>query len=460
MKPWVTEFLLTMLQKFHSLAGLVFVIFLNSLSTGAFAGDTLSIGWSSVDITPENSAMMRGGIRSTGVLDPITATVLALESSDESAGSSNRFILVSCDRQHITDGNRYPANMLGDVRALASRAVPEIEPNQIILMATHTHVAPSVQADPEYLKFASGKIAAGIEQAWKARRPGGISFGLGHAVTGHNRIATYTDGKSRMSGSFQKGSTGNKAFSHLEGIEDHSVHLLYTWDLQKKLTGVIVNIACPAQVQRGDKLSADFWHEAREMIRESLGADVHILPQLSAAGDIGTTVMVEKKAERRMQNLMFPDEADDRKIRRLQIGKNISEAVISVLPLTRTTIDFAPTLGHQQEIIPLTAGFPEPKKDTKPDFPVEINAVRLGEVAFVTNPFEFYLDYGMRIKGRSPATQTFVVQLTGSASYLPTEKAVSAGGYGAIPKTCVIGPAAGTRIVETSLELLEKLWSE
>ncbi len=50
MKPWVTEFLLTMLQKFHSLAGLVFVIFLNSLSTGAFAGDTLSIGWSSVDI--------------------------------------------------------------------------------------------------------------------------------------------------------------------------------------------------------------------------------------------------------------------------------------------------------------------------------------------------------------------------------------------------------------------------
>ena len=108
--------------------------------------------------------------------------------------------------QHITDGNRYSANMLADVRTLVHAAVPELEPEQIILMATHTHVAPSVQKDAEYCELASARIAAAIERAWKERKAGGVSFGFGHAVVGHNRIATYSDGTSHMSGSFQKGS--------------------------------------------------------------------------------------------------------------------------------------------------------------------------------------------------------------------------------------------------------------
>ena len=45
---------------------------------------------------------------------------------------------------------------------------------------------------------------------------------------------------------------------------------------------------------------------------------------------------------------------------------------------------------------------------------------------FATNPFELFLDYGMRIKGRSPALQTFVLQLTTPwCGYLPTERAVA-----------------------------------
>ena len=39
--------------------------------------------------------------------------------------------------------------------------------------------------------------------------------------------------------------------------------------------------------------------------------------------------------------------------------------------------------------------------------PVEVHIIRIGDVVIATNPFELYLDYGMRIKGRSPAVQTF-----------------------------------------------------
>lgn len=45
----------------------------------------------------------------------------------------------------------------------------------------------------------------------------------------------------------------------MEGYADHDVNLLFTWDEQDKLTGVIVNIASPAQVDEAvNVVTADF----------------------------------------------------------------------------------------------------------------------------------------------------------------------------------------------------------
>jgi len=170
-------------------------------------------------------------------------------------------------------------------------------------------------------------------------------------------------------------------------------------------------------------------------------------------------VMVERKGEARMQALMFPELSDDRARRRRQIAVRICDAVTTVLPYMQNNIDWQPSLAHAARKVDLPRGFPQPD-DTAPPYPAEIHAVRLGEIAMVTNPFELYLDYGIRIKGRSPAVQTFVIQLAGSASYLPTRRAVAGGGYGAIPRTSVVGPDAGDQIVATSLELLDALWRE
>ena len=60
-------------------------------------------------------------------------------------------------------------------------------------------------------------------------------------------------------------------------------------------------------------------------------------------------------------------------------------------------------------------------QDAHPSFEIEAHFIRLGAVAFATNPFELFLDYGHRIKARSRAEQTFVVQLCcGEGGYLPT----------------------------------------
>jgi hypothetical protein len=88
--------------------------------------------------------------------------------------------------------------------------------------------------------------------------------------------------------------------------------------------------------------------------------------------------------------------------------------------------------------------------------PVEINVVKIGDIVFATNPFELYLDYGDRIKSRSPFNQTFVVQLAnGGVGYLPTRRSVDGGSYGAANTR--IGPVGGQELVEKTLEIINSV---
>ena len=85
--------------------------------------------------------------------------------------------------------------------------------------------------------------------------------------------------------------------------------------------------------------------------------------------------------------------------------------------------------------------------------------VRIGDVAFCTNQFELFTDYGIRIQARSNALQTFVIQLAaGAGSYLPTEKAVKGGGYSAVIQSDIVGPEGGQILVDRTVELINSMW--
>ena len=68
----------------------------------------------------------------------------------------------------------------------------------------------------------------------------------------------------------------------------------------------------------------------------------------------------------------------------------------------------------------------------------ELHFIRLGDAIIATNSFELFIDYSHRIKARSQAVQTIAVQLSGHGSYLPTERALKAGGYGTNPVGCPV----------------------
>jgi len=97
---------------------------------------------------------------------------------------------------------------------------------------------------------------------------------------------------------------------------------------------------------------------------------------------------------------------------------------------------------------------------SEPKYYVEVHTIRIGDIAIATNPFELYLDYGIRMKARSPAIQTFVVQLAGSGTYLPTQRSVEGRAYGAIPGSNIVGPKGGQELVEHTLRMINDMWKD
>lgn len=98
-------------------------------------------------------------------------------------------------------------------------------------------------------------------------------------------------------------------------------------------------------------------------------------------------------------------------------------------------------------------------QDRDREYPAEVHVLRIGGTAIATNPFELYLDYGLRIRARSPAPLTLQAQLSCDyAGYLATAKAVAAGGYGALVANGKVGPEGGQVLVEAVLASLRRLF--
>ncbi len=480
----------------------------------------IKIGWASRDVTPEGTVVLGGQFQmriSEGVDGPVTVTAMALSTGEHEKDS---VIFVSCDLGGFRHRWYCENNFLELCREAVRARKPGIKTDNIILNATHTHTAPNAFIDRygettagevqlpgdvmtagEYMEMLRVRIAEVAAEAWENLKPAGISWGLGTAVVGHNRRAVYYREDSSSSPGVavsglakMYGDTNDPNFSHIEGYEDHYVDLLYTWDTGKKLTGVVVNLACPSQeTEMSMKVSADFWHEVRTEIRKRHGEHVQILAQCSAAGDQSPHRLWHKAAEERMLKLRGLT-------MREEIGRRVADTVQEVLPIARKDIRTNPPFRHitreimlprrmvadeeaaaaRKDLAVLEAEAREGKntyriaqrcrrvleryeqqKDS-PLIPMTLHVARLGDVAFASNRFELFLDYGIRIKARSPAVQTFLIQLVANygwtGTYLPSERAVVGRGYGGGVIDNEVGPEGGQVIVEETLKALYELW--
>jgi hypothetical protein len=301
-------------------------------------------------------------------------------------------------------------------------------------------------------------------------------------VVGYNRRAVYADGTAVM-----YGKTDRPEFRGLEGYEDHGLEMLFFWNEAQRPLAVAVNVACPSQeVESRHQINADFWHDVRQQLQAGDCKDTLVLGWPGAAGDQSPHRMYRKAAEERMLKLRGLSHTQE-------IGRRIVGEINDICNLVRSDVRTDVPMAHKVEDIALPVRKVTEKEaadaqaqidalakqgdatrrrlwlqkvvdryreqDKEPTLSVEVHALRIGDVAIITNPFELFLDYGVQIQGRSKAIQTFVVQLTcGSCGYLPTQRAVDGGGYSAVVASSHIGPEGGQVLVDRSVEMINSLW--
>lgn len=455
-------------------------------------GGPLQIGWAATSITPDAPVNLFGMFDeriSTHVEEPCTATVLAFEGADGAQA-----IWVSCDLCNIT------LNVVEALRTAVAARIRGFDPVKLLVSCTHTHNAPNFSTDlfppppsgvmspDDYRRFFLQRVTDAVVSAWESRQPGQVASALGYAVLGWCRRTVYADGTGQM-----YGTTQSDNFVKIEGPMDPGVELLFTYDADGTITGALVSIVCTAQTCMGEKfLSADFWGPVRHNLRAHFGERFQVLAVVGAAGDQCPDDLIRSgRSEPRRRGLAGCNEL----ARRLTTGvidayehgcqQPCADPVFrhrhAVLDLPAYVMTAAETAHYEKVIADLTAkGEPDSgswdggtllraRQHLKchaalgpdPRLAIDCNFMRIGDLAVATNPFELYLEYGQRIKGRSPATQTITAQLTNDrASYLPTADALAHGHYSAMPSNIKTGPSGGDLLVEQSLAHLNALWTE
>jgi len=475
-------------------------------ATPALAAE-LWVGAATADIMPDRPVPLTGGTAvriGREIQDRLTANVLALESRDGQQ-PLDQAILVACDlcviRPGIQEGFR---------KHLAGR-LPGFDLSKLFLAATHTHTAPVLLQDrydekdyedamqpKEYVPWLYEQMAQAVVKAWESRAAGAVAWGLGHAVAGHSRRVAYSDGTVKM-----HGPTGVPEFRGLEGYEDHAVHILCFYDAQKQLKATALTLATTAQAAGGSKVSADFWHDVRRLIHQRHGEHVTVLGFCAPAGDQTPRPQVRRKSEQRMyefRGLTYSQEIGRRvanafedvaaviakdirtdvplvhRVQPLELpARIVSEAEYAVAKKVCEDIDAKPAPGKSdhwtralyRSVAERYLAQQEGKGKT---YEMELHVLRLGDVAIATNPFELFLDYGVQIEARSPAVQTFLIQLAGAnrqhAYYLPTPRAMAGGAlddkpftnYSGTVMNNMVGPEGGQMLVDRTVEAIQELW--
>ena len=467
---------------------------------------------------------------------PLTTTALAIECGQEQMViCSVDLVNVSCvlvDR--VRDELR--SNSLG------------LEPEKVIICAIHTHTGPTyagrgrsratngvrsfralieseLPPDKKYTEtecvshngeimqeeetaqiLVSGMVKA-VLRAWEERKEGGFYNTFGRAAVGMCRRVVYSDGSAQM-----WGDTNRAVFQELEGGNDSGIELLYVFDRQEKLTGVVANLACPAQcVQHRHFISPDFWGETKRILREYFGEEIFLLPLCSAAGDqcpVDLVRFVEPESDVNDPNItrMHPlkRKADPSMFDLTgmkKVGKRVADEIIAVYREERKNEEILWEAGLIHEIyhmqLPVRRATLTEEKEArkaireylrdKPgnvDFndaanlhmhlgilrrmelqekanvlDTEVHILRLGNIAIATNPFELFLDYGNQLKARSRAEQTFLIQLAnGAEGYLPTLKAEKGGHYSGFIASGYVGHEGGEMLVRETLQAINRLW--
>ena len=406
----------------------------------------------------------------------------------------------ACDLESVSQ------SLIDEVFVLLADQVPVTKDN-LILSATHIHTGPylddavsglngnhmippdATSADDCRHAVAQGAAAA-LKDAYYGREEAYVESTVARIRTGVSRRSHYTDGSTVM-----YGKVARPDYLRSESRDGGPVQLAYVRrKADDSLMGVIADVPCTAQVVESKYyISPDYFGVVRSETKRRLGVPVFGI--VGAAGDTSPHILLGK----------YPGEPDDREEEgRVALGTRIADAIEAhaedhlrvfdgadfahacrkvTLPVWQSTKEerdeseawlnelrkiYGDDLNYEKM---RAAGFHDNLRFSKAlanvaryreqqeYFDITVHAVRIGRMAFITNPFELYTEYADRMKAALRGVQVFDAELTGPAKgYLATVRATLGGGYSATIFSGRTSPAGGEILVKESIDLLKSLF--
>jgi hypothetical protein len=407
------------------------------------------------------------------------------------------------------DGNRKAAIVAVDAlfvpRPVVLQARKEIEKTtgipagSIMVAATHSHssgpvgmvqpgqfdTAPddirqlayedATLADAGYLLRVTHEIVQAVRAADTTCMPAQLGFGFGHEdKAAFNRRMRMKNGQTwTMPGAM------NPEILDYAGPIDPRVGVIGAWDMSGKLIGSIVNFSCHATTNPGG-ISANWIYYLERTLQGALDSRAPLVFLAGPCGDVGQV------------NSLSPHENRTGEAWAQFIGGRVgAEAVKVLLSVPRGTnarldtrqrtwainrrAPSAGTIARARAIVERGKRPPDLSdwlfaRETlmlthllaiEPAVDVEVQAVQIGPAVCVSNPAEYFVEYGLEIKQRSPFPFTFAVELAnGGVGYVPTEEAFSPSGGGYETRLTYYSNlelTAGRQIAEACVALVNEL---
>ncbi|WP_167859049.1 neutral/alkaline non-lysosomal ceramidase N-terminal domain-containing protein [Paenibacillus cymbidii] len=388
--------------------------------------NTLSAGFGRADISPDVGVELSGfgwyiGRASTGVLEPLYANAIVWEAGAE------RGAIVSCD-------------LIGIGRELSQRTREIIAQScgipydHILVCCTHTHSGPATmeligwgEADEAYLRTLPERIAESARIAAGSMAATELAYGE-VAVEGisYNR-ETHT--KDRPGGETDRTLKAVKLLQNgrMAGfIVHYSCHPVVMCERTSLISGDFVGMAINALSARtgatglflqgalGDQ-NPVFCHDDQEKSLQNIRVlsdrfTTYIEAALAAAQPTRLDVIAVQREDIRLQ-LAVPDRSLI--VRHLQMIGYMQKYDDSLPEPVRRRLHFEKNVLERVEEL-----FAQGAKD---ELETEIQAIRFGNLLFVTHPSEIFYAFHREIEARLRPFRTFIVGMANDAiGYVPT----------------------------------------
>jgi hypothetical protein len=449
----------------------------------------IKAGFAERDITPPLGSEVPGGYGKSfarSFHDPCKVRAAVFDDG------KRRVALVGTDTLII------PRQVVLDARELIAKQCG-ITPDSVMIGASHSHssgpvgmvqpgeldfASPLVQklayeessmADAGYLKVFTKAIADAVVWADKTKVPAKLGFGMGH----EDKVSFNRRMKMKNGLAFSHPGPGNPDIVGYAGPIDPQVGVIAAWDMDGALIGTLVNFACHATASPGG-ISANWIYYMEQTIQGALQTRTPVVFLQGACGDIT-----------QVDNLSPYQRPGPEDWSRLVGGRVGAEAVKVILTMAKTT---SATLDAKQKVFPIKRRIPSPENVQKcleivekgknpadptewtfakeivmldalvkkePSCEVEIQAIQVGPVVCVSNPAEYFVENGLRIKKESGFPMTFPTELAnGCTGYVPTEEAFGPNGGGYETRLTYysnLEVTAGTQMADAGIELSKLL---